>query len=172
MGGTTTANVGAYTVALTADPTSDPERPCDVTLELVSSNLDVEIDTDATPLTKHLPFPAGSWNIPRTVTVVTKGDVDDAATIRHSRWPSAPCVDDFFGSPAMPGVRVTVNDDESPTLVGDGVQRQPDADAQQNAWFAPPRRGAYFSAPPWSPRSIDRLLLSDTHSPNDSPAPW
>ena len=111
--GGTNAHVGTYTVALAADPTPVIGGACTVTLEVASNNADVAIDADATPLTRRLTFDAASWSAPQTVTVVAASDSDgndDAAAISHRRVDS--CTAGFFGSPTLPSVNVTVDDDE------------------------------------------------------------
>ena len=116
-GGATNANVGAYTVALTADPTTAGGVYCGVNIEATSNNADVTIDTDSTPLTERVFFDGANWNTPQTITVTAASDadgVDAAATISHSRVGSA-CGGGFFGAPSLPSLMVAVNDDETPT---------------------------------------------------------
>ena len=116
-GGGTNANVGAYTVRLTADPTPASGNDCLVTLDATSNNADVAVDSDSTPLTKRLAFTGSNWSTPQTVTVTAAGDgVDDVATLSHSR-PSGACSGGFFGNPTLPSVNVTVNDDETTGVV-------------------------------------------------------
>ena len=118
-GGGTNANVGTYTVRLTADPTPASGNDCLVTLDVTSNNADVTIDTDSTPLTKRLAFTGSNWSTPQTVTVTAAGDgdgVDDVATISHPRL-GAGCPGGFFGNPTLPSVTVTVNDDETTGVV-------------------------------------------------------
>ncbi len=116
-GGATNANVGAYTVALTANPRTAAGGSCAVFIEAVSNNAGLIIDTGSTPQTKRLVFDQSDWNTPQTITVRAASDadgVDVAATISHSRVASL-CVGDFFGRPSLPSLTVAVNDDETPT---------------------------------------------------------
>ena len=115
-GGATNANIGTYTVALTANPRTAAGGGCLVNIEAASNNADVTIDTDSSPLTKRLSFDQTNWNAPQTVAVTAASDangVDDAATISH-RVVST-CVGGFFGRPSLPALTVAVNDDETPT---------------------------------------------------------
>ena len=116
-GGATNANVGTYTVALTANPRTAAGGSCAVFIEAVSNNAGLIIDTGSTPQTKRLVFDQSDWNTPQTITVRAASDadgVDVAATISHSRVASL-CVGDFFGRPSLPSLTVAVNDDETPT---------------------------------------------------------
>ena len=116
-GGATNANVGAYTVALTANPRTAAGGSCAVFIEAVSNNAGLIIDTGSTPQTKRLVFDQSDWSTPQTITVRAASDadgVDVAATISHSRVASL-CVGDFFGRPSLPALTVAVNDDETPT---------------------------------------------------------
>ena len=115
-GGATNANVGTYTVALAANPTTAGGNDCLVNIEVASNNADVTLDTDSTPLTQRLAFAATDWNTPQTVTVTAASDadgVDAAATISH-RVVGA-CSGGFFGRPSLPSLTVAVNDDETPS---------------------------------------------------------
>ena len=115
-GGGTNRNVGTYTVALTADPTTASGGPCGVNLRATSNNADATIDTDSSPLTKRPFFDGTNWSTPQTVTVTAAQDangVDDVATIGHRRV-GGTCSGGFFGTPTLPSVTATVNDDETP----------------------------------------------------------
>ena len=115
-GGGTNANVGTYTVALTADPTTASGGGCTVLIEATSNNADAAIGTDVTPLTTRLAFTGSDWSTPQTVTVTAGQDangVDDVATIGHRRV-GGTCVGGFFGTPTLPSVTVNVNDNETP----------------------------------------------------------
>ena len=115
-GGGTNANVGTFTVRLTADPTIAVSGDCAVNLRATSNNADVALDAGSpTPLRKSLEFDGTNWATPQTVTVTAGQDgdgVDDVATISFSR-PSV-CAGGFFGRPSLPSVTVNVNDDETP----------------------------------------------------------
>ena len=115
-GGGTNANVGTYTVALTADPTIAVSGDCAVNLRATSNNADVALDAGSpTPLRKSLEFDGTNWSTPQTVMVTAGQDgdgVDDVATISITR-PSV-CSGGFFGRPTLPSVTVNVNDDETP----------------------------------------------------------
>ena len=115
-GGGTNANVGTFTVRLTADPTIAASGDCAVNLRATSNNADVALDAGSpTPLMKSLAFDGTNWNTPQTVTVTAGQDgdgVDDVATISITR-PSV-CAGGFFGRPSLPSVTVNVNDDETP----------------------------------------------------------
>ena len=116
-GGATNANVGTYTVALTANPRTAAGGGCAIFIEAVSNNAGLIIDTGSTPQTKRLVFDQTDWNTPQTITVTAASDadgVDVAATISHSRVASI-CVGDFFGRPSLPALTVAVNDDETPS---------------------------------------------------------
>ena len=116
-GGATNANVGTYTVALTANPRTAAGGSCAVFIEAVSNNAGLIIDTGSTPQTKRLVFDQTDWNTPQTITVTAASDADAldvAATISHSRVASI-CVGDFFGRPSLPALTVAVNDDETPS---------------------------------------------------------
>ena len=114
-GGGANANVGAYTIALAADPTQADGQNCVVNLRVTSNNADVTVDTTSTPLVRRLVFHGGNWNVPQTVTATAAQDgdgVDDVATIGHTR--TGTCSGGFFGTPTLPSVTATVNDDETP----------------------------------------------------------
>ena len=116
-GGATNANVGTYTVALTANPRTAAGGSCPVIITATSNNADVIIDTDTSPLTKLLTFDQTDWDTPQTVTVTAQHDtdgVDLAAAISHSRTGGV-CVGGFFGTPSLSALTVAVNDDETPT---------------------------------------------------------
>ena len=94
--GSTNANVGTYTVALTGQP------PGVVTVRPTSGNPDVTVDPAA------LTFDGSSWNIPTFVTVTAGRDddaADDVAHITHA-------VQGIPGVSSGPRVRVAVNDDD------------------------------------------------------------
>ena len=129
-GGGTNANVGTYTVALTADPTTAAGGSCAVNITASSGNADVTLDADATPQTTVLSFSGANWNTPQTVTVTAGGDgdgLDDAATVSHSRTGSA-CTGGFFGTPALPSLSVTVNDDDTAAILLDADPNTPAID--------------------------------------------
>ena len=74
------AESGTYTVALAAQPSGV------VRLTATSGDTAVEIDTDATPLTRTLTYSATTWNTAQTVTVRAGQDddaVDDTVTWTH-----------------------------------------------------------------------------------------
>ena len=109
--GSTRANVGTYTVVLTAKPVSS----CGVSIDATSDNADVTVDSDSTPQSKRLNFDSSNWNVPQTITVTAAHDadgIDDAATISHRRVGET-CSGDYFGTPTFPSVSVAVNDDET-----------------------------------------------------------
>ena len=115
-GGATNANVGTYTVALTANPTTAGGAHCGVNIEAASNNADVTLGTGSSPLTTRLFFDGANWNTPQTVTVTALSDADGldaAATISHSR--TGACGGGFFGTPSLPSLTVAVNDDETPS---------------------------------------------------------
>ena len=117
-GGATNANVGTYTVALTANPRTAAGNSCLVNIRAASNNADVPLDTAGSgSLTYRLAFNETNWNTPQTVTVTALSDTDgwdDVATISHSR-PGGACGGGFFGTPSLPSVQVAVNDDETPS---------------------------------------------------------
>ena len=126
-GGGTNANVGTYTVRLTANPTTAAGGNCTVVVTATSGNADVSLDTDATPLTKALTFTQANWNSPQTVTVTVASDNDsqnDAATISHARTGTA-CSGGFFGTPTLPSLTVNVTDDEAAGIVLDADPNTP-----------------------------------------------
>ena len=113
--GSTRANVGTYTVVLTANPA------CGVSIDATSDNADVTVDSDSTPQSKRLNFNSTNWNVPQTITVTAAHDadgIDDAATISHRRVGET-CSGDYFGTPTFPSVSVAVNDDETPAAAID-----------------------------------------------------
>ena len=120
-GGGTNANVGTYTIRLTADPTTASGGGCTVSLTATSDSATVSIDTDSSPLSKQLHFTNANWNTPQTVTVTAAHDddsVDLAATIGHQRSGFV-CTGDHFGMPTLPSVTVNVNDDETAAILLD-----------------------------------------------------
>ena len=120
-GGRTNANVGTYTIRLTADPTTATGGTCTVNITATSNNADVTLDADATPQTTTLTFTGANWNSPQTLTATAGGDgngLDDAATIAHARTGSA-CAGGFFGTPTLPSLSVAVNDDDTAGIVLD-----------------------------------------------------
>ena len=108
-GGGTNANVGTYTFTLTADPSGTGR--CGHFFNVTSNNADVAVNPG------QFAIDGTNWNTPQTVTVTAAGDadgVDDAATLTHSV--NGNCVGGIYHtSNTFPGVRVTVNDDETPT---------------------------------------------------------
>ena len=120
-GGGTNANVGTYTIRLTADPTTASGGFCAVNITAASDNADVTLDAD-TLQTTVVTFSGVNWNTPQTITVTAAGDGDsqnDAATISHSRTGGSACTDGFFGTPTLPSLSVTVNDDDTAGIVLD-----------------------------------------------------
>ena len=102
--GSTNANYGSYTVALTGQP------PGVVTVTPTSSNPDVT-------LSGSVSFNATTWNSPATVGVTAGRDddaVDDVAHITHA-------VQGIPGVASGPRVRVAVNDDDSQGLTLDAA---------------------------------------------------
>ena len=121
-GGATNANVGTYTIRLTADPTTASGGFCAVNITAASDNADVTLDADTMPQTTLVTFNGVNWNTPQTITVTAADDGDsqnDAATIGHSRTGGSACTDGFFGTPTLPSLSVTVTDDETPAIVLD-----------------------------------------------------
>ncbi len=130
-GGATNANVGTYTIRLTADPTTASGGFCAVNITAASDNADVTLDADTMPQTTLVTFSGVNWNTPQTITVTAADDGDsqnDAATIGHSRTGGSACTDGFFGTPTLPSLSVTVNDDETPAIVLDADPSTPNMD--------------------------------------------
>ena len=115
-GGAENANIGAYTVALTADPTTAAGDGCAVHV-LATSTAGLAIGAEASPQTKLLSFDETNWSTPQTVAVAAQHDadgVDTTISIRHSRV-GDPCAGGYFGRPSLAALPVTVNDDETPS---------------------------------------------------------
>ncbi len=128
-GGGTNRNVGTYTMRLIANPRTETGGNCSVVVTATSNNTDVSIDTDATPQTLSLTFTQANWNTRQAVTVTAASDndsQDDAATVSHLRVGG--CAGGFFGTPTLPGMSVTVNDDETPAILLDANPATPGMD--------------------------------------------
>ncbi len=96
----------SYTVVLDTEPTAD------VTVTVAG-----HAGTDVTPNPTTLTFTSLDWNTPRTVTVTADNDGDtdnDTVTLTHSAASS----DGNYSSIAIPGVTVTVLDNDTAQVTG------------------------------------------------------
>ena len=102
-------SAGSYTVALASQPTGD------VSVAVASDNAAVEVDTDATPLTRTLTFTMQNWATAQTV-AVTPVD-DNADTVDELALVTNVATGGGYASSAVANrtVRVTVADDDTRT---------------------------------------------------------
>ena len=95
---------GFYTVRLGSRPAGA------VTVTATSDHAPLEVDTDATKLTRKLTFSTSTWNTPQTVTVSAADDPDavaEWATITHAATGSG------YDGVSGPNVRATAQDDDA-----------------------------------------------------------
>ena len=95
-----------YTVALDTEPTAN------VTVTVAGHS-----GTDVTPNPATLTFTASNWETAQTVTVTAGDDADttdDAVALTHS----AASADNDYGGIAIPGVAVTVSDNDTARVTG------------------------------------------------------
>ena len=102
-------SAGSYTVVLASQPTGD------VSVAVASDNAAVEVDTDATPLTRTLTFTMQNWATAQTV-AVTPVD-DNADTVDELALVTNVATGGGYASSTVANrtVRVTVADDDART---------------------------------------------------------
>ena len=94
---------GAYRVRLNTQPAGDVE------VTATSPDAVLEVDADATPLTRTLTFTTQNWNVEQAVSASAGSDdnaADETLSVSHA-------VSGYAGVPSAPALAVTVEDDDA-----------------------------------------------------------
>ena len=138
------ANRGAYTLALSEEPTGCAGG---VGVSVAGANPDLAVDPTA------LAFSATTWNTPQTVTVTAGQDDDsetESVTLRHS-ISTACAAAGYPATLAVPSVQVTVADDDAPPLPNEppvAVGSVDDVDLARGAAARVPLAGLFTDEEP------------------------
>ena len=95
---------GAYRVRLNTQPAGDVE------VTATSPDAALEVDADATPLTRTLTFTRQNWNVEQAVSASAGSDdnaADETLSVSHA-------VSGYAGVSSAPALAVTVEDDDAP----------------------------------------------------------